>query len=108
MLRRVDLFLKKRKLPLKISESMVAESQLLSKHESGVKGSGPAPMDLIKNTGNTVNTDSTETKQTKRNSCCDCSSVAAVVPEDVVAKDLATKGTKASVLVPLDSLTKDR
>ena len=51
------------------------------------------------NTGNTVNTD-TETKQTKRNTCCGCSSVAAVVPEDVVAKDLVTKGTK-------DSLTKD-
>ena len=52
------------------------------------------------NTGNTVNPDSTETKQTKRNTCCGCSSVAAVVPEDVVAKDLVTKGTK-------DSLTKD-
>ena len=51
------------------------------------------------NTGNTMNTDSTETKQTKRNTCCGCSSVAAVVPEDVVAKDLVTKGTK-------DSLTK--
>ena len=58
-------------------------------------------MDLsTMNTGNTVNTDSTETKQTKRNTCCGCSSVAAVVPEDVVAKDLVTKGTK-------DSLTKD-
>ena len=58
-------------------------------------------MDLsTMNTGNTLNTDSTETKQTKRNTCCGCSSVAAVVPEDVVAKDLETKGTK-------DSLTKD-
>ena len=47
-----------------------------------------------------MNTDSTETKQTKRNTCYGCSSVAAVVPEDVVAKDLVTKGTK-------DSLTKD-
>ena len=60
----------------------------------------PAPMDLSMNTGNTVNTDSTETKQTKRNTCCGCSSVAAVVPENVVTKDLVTKGTK-------DSLTKD-
>ena len=73
---------------------------LLSKHKSGVKDSGPAPMDLsTMNTGNPVNTDSTETKQTKRNTWCGCSSVAAV-PEDVVAKDLVTKGTK-------DSLTKD-
>ena len=55
-------------------------------------------MDLsTMNTGNTVNPDSTETKQTKRNTCCGCSSVAAVVPEDVVAKDLVTKGTKASL-----------
>ena len=97
------LFLKKLKLPLKISErAWWLKVSLLSKHKSGVKGSGPAPMDLsTMNTGNTVNTDSTETKQTKRNTCCGCSSVAAVVPEDVVAKDLVTKGTK-------DSLTKDR
>ena len=96
------LFLKKLKLPLKISErAWWLKVSLLSKHKSGVKGSGPAPMDLsTMNTGNTVNTDSTETKQTKRNTCCGCSSVAAVVPEDVVAKDLVTKGTK-------DSLTKD-
>ena len=46
---------------------MVAESQFAFKYKSGVKGSGPAPMDLsTMNTGNTVNTDSTETKQTKR------------------------------------------
>ena len=76
---------------------MVAESQFASKHKSGVKGSGSAPMDL--STMNTGNTDSTETKQTKRNTCCGCSSVAAVVPEDVVAKDLVTKGK--------DSMTKD-
>ena len=96
------LFLKKLKLPLKISErAWWLKVSLLSKHKSGVKGSGPAPMDLsTMNTGNTVNTDSTETKQTKRNPCCGCSSVAAVVPEDVVTKDLVTKGTK-------DSLTKD-
>ena len=96
------LFLKKLKLPLKISEkAWWLKVSLLSKHKSGVKGSGPAPMDLsTMNTGNTVNIDSTETKQTKRNTCCGCSSVAAVVPEDVVAKDLVTKGTK-------DSLTKD-
>ena len=96
------LFLKKLKLPLKISErAWWLKVSLLSKHKSGVKGSGPAPMDLsTMNTGNTVNTDSTETKQTKRNTCCGCSSVAAVVPEDVVTKDLVTKGTK-------DSLTKD-
>ena len=96
------LFLKKLKLPLKISErAWWLKVSLLSKHKSGMKGSGPAPMDLsTMNTGNTVNTDSTETKQTKRNTCCGCSSVAAVVPEDVVAKDLVTKGTK-------DSLTKD-
>ena len=96
------LFLKKLKLPLKISErAWWLKVSLLSKHQSGVKGSGPAPMDLsTMNTGNTVNTDSTETKQTKRNTCCGCSSVAAVVPEDVVTKDLVTKGTK-------DSLTKD-
>ena len=95
------LFLKKLKLPLKISErAWWLKVSLLSKHKSGVKGSGPAPMDLsTMNTGNTVNTDSTETKQTKRNTCCGCSSVAAVVPEDVVTKDLVTKGTK-------DSLTK--
>ena len=96
------LFLKKLKLPLKISErAWWLKVSLLSKHKSGVKGSGPAPTDLsTMNTGNPVNTDSTETKQTKRNTCCGCSSVAAVVPEDVVAKDLVTKGTK-------DSLTKD-
>ena len=96
------LFLKKLKLPLKISErAWWLKVSLLSKHKSGVKGSGPAPMDLsTMNTGNTVNTDSTETKQTKRNTCCGCSSVAAVVPDDVVTKDLVTKGTK-------DSLTKD-
>ena len=96
------LFLKKLELPLKISErAWWLKVSLLSKHKSGVKGSGPAPMDLsTMNIGNTVNTDSTETKQTKRNTCCGCSSVAAVVPEDVVAKDLVTKGTK-------DSLTKD-
>ena len=96
------LFLKKLKLPLKISErAWWLKVSLLSKHKSGVKGSGPAPMDLSTvNTGNTVNTDSTETKQTKRNTCCGCSSVAAVVPGDVVTKDLVTKGTK-------DSLTKD-
>ena len=96
------LFLRKLKLPLKISErAWWLKVSLLSKHKSGVKGSGPAPMDLsTMNTGNTVNTDSTETKQTKRNTCCGCSSVAAVLPEDVVAKDLVTKGTK-------DSLTKD-
>ena len=96
------LFLKKLKLPLKISErAWWLKVSLLSKHKSGVKGSGPAPMDLsTMNTGNTANTDSTETKQTKRNTCCGCSSVAAVVPEDVVTKDLVTKGTK-------DSLTKD-
>ena len=96
------LFLKKLKLPLKISErAWWLKVSLLSKHKSGVKGSGPAPMDLsTMNTGNTVNTVSTETKQTKRNTCCGCSSVAAVVPEDVVAKDLVSKGTK-------DSLTKD-
>ena len=96
------LFLKKLKLPLKISErAWWLKVSLLSKHKSGVKGSGPAPMDLsTMNTGNTVNNDSTETKQTKRNTCCGCSSVAAVVPEDVVAKDLVTKGTQ-------DSLTKD-
>ena len=96
------LFLKKLKLPLKISErAWWLKVSLLSKHKSGVKGSGSAPMDLsTMNTGNTVNTDSTETKQTKRNTCCGCSSVAAVAPEDVVAKDLVTKGTK-------DSLTKD-
>ena len=95
------LFLKL-KLPLKISErAWWLKVSLLSKHKSGVKGSGPAPMDLsTMTTGNTVNTESTETKQTKRNTCCGCSSVAAVVPEDVVAKDLVTKGTK-------DSLTKD-
>ena len=83
------LFLKKLKLPLKISErAWWLKVSLLSKHKSGVKGSGPAPMDLsTMNTGNTVNTDSTETKQTKRNTCCGCSSVAAVVPEDVVTKD---------------------
>ena len=87
------LFLKKLKLPLKISErAWWLKVSLLSKHKSGVKGSGSAPMDLsTMNTGNTVNTDSTETKQTKRNTCCGCSSVAAVVPEDVVAKDLVTK-----------------
>ena len=86
---------------LKISErAWWLKVSLLSKHKSGVKGSGPAPVDLsTMNTGNTVNTDSTETKQTKRNTCCGCSSVAAVVPEDV-AKDLVTKETK-------DSLTKD-
>ena len=90
------LFLKKLKLPLKISErAWWLKVSLLSKHKSGVKGSGPAPVDLsTMNTGNTLNTDSTETKQTKRNTCCGCSSVAAVVPEDVVAKDLVTKGTK--------------
>ena len=95
-------FLKKLKLPLKISErAWWLKVSLLSKHKSGVKGSGPAPMDLsTMNTGNTVNTDSTETKQTKRNTCCGCCSVAAVVPEDVVTKDLVTKGTK-------DPLTKD-
>ena len=78
------LFLKKLKLPLKISErAWWLKVSLLSKHKRGVKGSGPAPMDLsTMNTGNTVNTDSTETKQTKRNTCCGCSSVAAVVPED--------------------------
>ena len=83
------LFLKKLKLPLKISErAWWLKVSLLSKHKSGVKGSGPAPMDLSTvNTGNTVNTERTETKQTKRNTCCGCSSVAAVVPEDVVAKD---------------------
>ena len=92
MLRRVDCFLKKLKLHLKISErAWWLKVSLLSKHKSGVKGSGPAPMDL--STVNTVNTDSTETKQTKRNTC-GCSSVAAVVPEDVVAKDLVTKETK--------------
>ena len=96
------LFLKKLKLPLKISErAWWLKVSLLSKHKSGVKGSGPAPMDLSTvNTGNTVSTDSTETKQTKRNTYCGCSSVATVVPEDVVAKGLVTKGTK-------DSLTKD-
>ena len=47
-----------------------------------------------------MNTNSTETKQAKRNTDCGCRSVAAVVPEDVVAKDLVTKGTK-------DSLAKD-
>ena len=90
------LFLKKLKLPLKISErAWWLKVSLLSKHKSGVKGSGSEPMDLsTMNTGNTVNTESTETKQTKRNTCCGCSSVAAVVPEDVVAKDLVTKGTK--------------
>ena len=95
------LFLKKLKLPLKISErAWWLKVSLLSKHKSG-KGSGPAPMDLsTMNTGNTVNTDSTEAKQTKRNTCCVCSSVASVVSEDVVTKDLVTKGTK-------DSLTKD-
>ena len=84
------LFLKKLKLPLKISErAWWLKVSLLSKHKSGVKGSGPAPMDLsTMNTGNTVNTDSTETKQTKRNTCCGCSSVAAFVPEDVVTEDL--------------------
>ena len=94
------LFLKKLKLPLKISErAWWLKVSLLSKHKSGVKGSGPAPMDLsTMNTGNTVNTDSTETKQTKRNTCCGCSSVAAVVPEDVVTKDLVTKGTKDSLI----------
>ena len=66
------LFLKKLKFPLKISErAWWLKVSLLSKHKSGVKGSGPAPMDLSAvNTGNTVNTDSTETKQTKRNTCC--------------------------------------
>ena len=56
------LFLKKLKLPLKISErAWWLKVSLLSKHKSGVKGSGPAPMDLSTvNTGNTVNTDSTE------------------------------------------------
>ena len=70
------LFLKKLKLPLKISErAWWLKVSLLSKHKSGVKGSGPAPMDLsTMNTGNTVNTDSTETKQTKRNTCCGCTS----------------------------------
>ena len=94
------MFLKKLKLPLKISErAWWLKVSLLSKHKRGVKGSGPAPMDLsTMNTGNTVNTDSTETKQTKRNTGCGCSSVAAVVPEDVVA--MVTKGTK-------DSVTKD-
>ena len=98
------LFLKKVKFPLKISErAWWLKVSLPQKRKSGVKGSGPAPMDLSTgtvNTGNTVNTDSTETKQTKRNTDCGCRSVAAVVPEDVVAKDLVTKGTK-------DSLTKD-
>ena len=53
------LFLKKLKLPLKISErAWWLKVSLLSKHKSGVKGSGPAPMDLSTvNTGNTVNTD---------------------------------------------------
>ena len=62
------LFLKKLKLPLKISErAWWLKVSLLSKHKSGVKGSGPAPMDLsTMNTGNTVKSD-TETKQTKRN-----------------------------------------
>ena len=61
------LFLKKLKLPLKISErAWWLKVSLLSKHKSGVKGSGPAPMDLsTMNTGNTVNADSTKTKQTK-------------------------------------------
>ena len=80
---------------------MVAESQFAFKGQEWCEGFWTSTMDLsTMNTGNTVNTDSTETKQTKRNTCCGCSSVAAVVPEDVVAKDLVTKGTK-------DSLTKD-
>ena len=49
------LFLKRLKLPLKISErAWWLKVSLLSKHKSGVKGSGPAPMDL--STVNTVNT----------------------------------------------------
>ena len=68
------LFLKKVKFPLKISErAWWLKVSLPQKRKSGVKGSGPAPMDLstgIVNTGNTVNTDSTETKQTKRNTDC--------------------------------------
>ena len=84
------LFLRKLKFPLKISErTWWLKVSLLSKHKSGVKGSGPAPMDLsTMNTGNTVNTDSTETKQTKRNTCCGCSSVAAVVPEENPKEDV--------------------
>ena len=94
--------MKKAKFPLKVSErAWWLKVTLPTKRKSGVKGSGTAPMDLSTvNTGNTVNTDSTETKQTKRNTDCGCRSVAAVVPEDVVAKDLVTKGTK-------DSVTKD-
>ena len=80
---------------------MVAESQFAFKAQEWCEGFWTSTDGLsTMNTGNTVNTDSTETKQTKRNTCCGCSSVAAVVPEDVVAKDLVTKGTK-------DSLTKD-
>ena len=92
------LFLKKVKFPLKISErAWWLKVSLPQKRKSGVKGSGPAPMDLsTMNTGNTVNTDSTETKQTKRNTDCSCRSVAAVVPEDVVPKDLVINGTTDS------------
>ena len=90
MLRQVDCFHgKKTKFPLKISErAWWLKVTLHPKRKSGVKGSGPAPMDLsTMNTGNTVNTESTKTK---RNTDCK-RNVAAVVPEDVVTKDSVSK-----------------
>ena len=83
------LFHGKTKFPLKISErAWWLKVTLHPKRKSGVKGSGPAPMDLsTMNTGNTVNTESTKTK---RNTDCK-RNVAAVVPEDVVTKDSVSK-----------------
>ena len=97
------LFFKKVKFPLKISDRACWLTVTLPpKHKSGVKGSGPAPLDLsTMNTGKTVNTGSTETKRTKQTTDCK-RVVAGVVPEDVVTKDVVSKD-----LVSKDTSTKD-
>ena len=87
------LFLKKLKLPLKISERAWWLKVTLLKNKSGVKGSGPAPMDL--STVNTANTGSTkgktwQTKQTKRSTDSGLT-VSEVVTKADVAKDCDTK-----------------
>ena len=87
------LFHGKTKFPLKISDRGWWLKVTLPKRKGG-KSSGTVPMDLSTvNTGNVVNSASTKMKQTKQTKqTTDCKrNVAAVVPVDVVTKDVVSK-----------------
>ena len=107
------LFHGKTKFPLKISDRAWWLKVTLPKRKGG-KSSGTVPMDLSTvNTGNVVNSESTKTKQTKQTTDCK-RNVAAVVPVDVVTKDVGSKDqskdtSKDSVIMlPLRRLRRSR